>query len=209
MSANQKYSLKSFYNNIAQRVPVLLQYQFITTIQADNVLMNQKKYPNLCKGATLVMQSSVIPKRTLTTTNVNFFAKRFTLPATEQFDHTWSTEIIITKDMGIYSQLRQMMLEFSSMKYNGGGIRTVPNINIIVDVINQFSETGKDVEDVPRFVIAGAFPTQVGKLDLKYNDAENTAMKAPIQWTYQYSFIDRHHKFGAGDPLNLVPNIFN
>lgn len=205
--SNQKYSLRSFYNNIAQRVPVLLQYQFITTIQADNVMLNQSKYPNLCKGATLVIQSSTIPKRTLTTSNVNFYAKRFTLPATEQFDHTWSTKIIVTKDMGIYSQLRQMMLEFSSMRHNGGGIRTVPNININVDIINQFSETGKNVDEVPRFVIVGAFPTQVGSLPLKYDQNSTEPLKADIQWTYQYSYIDRHHKFGAGDPLLSVPMI--
>lgn len=214
MARNDYYTLQNYYGTIMQQVPVLLKYQFLCTFISgndplgDNVTINSPEFASL-GNLTLICQSGNVPKHTLTTTDVNYFAKRFTMPATQTFEHNWQCRFLLTHDMAVYSDFRKLAMKFSSMRYQGGGIRNIPNINIQMDLLDQFSQKGHSVNEPPRFIMVGAFPTQIGKLDLGYTNAEANAMTFDVTWTYQYFYMDRIHDSGAqtADPLRYSPPI--
>lgn len=214
MARNDYYTLRNYYGTIMQQVPVLLQYQFLCTFISgndplgDNVTLNSPEFSSL-NNLTLICQTGSIPKHSMTTTDVSFFAKKFTMPATQKFEHTWQCQFILTHDMAVYSDFRKLALKFSSMRYNGGGVRNIPNINIQMDLLDQFSQKGYSVNEPPRFIMVGAFPTNVGNIDLKYNGGDSQAKKFNVDWTYQYFYMDRIHDSGAqtADPLKYSPPI--
>ena len=150
----------------------------------------------------LMCQGAQIPQNTIGTADVNFYGKRFTVPTTTQTQnqHEWQTNIILTNSMDSYTQLRKLMLKFSNLNNNMGGIRTIPNLDIIVDVLNQFSEA---TDTQPRIILKGAFPTQVDPVDLQYQ--ENSSIITPgVRFTYQYSYFDMIRDKEATDPLKGV-----
>lgn len=133
---NDKYTVKNFYQNIAQKIPPLLEYQFLISItpgldeKIDSVV-NFEKLQLLC-------QSAVLPQNQIQTQDIFYYGKRFTVPTSQQVQHEWSTSVILTNSMDSYMELRRLMLQFSSLENNMGGRRTVPNLDIKIDILNQF-----------------------------------------------------------------------
>jgi hypothetical protein len=203
MSTNTSY-IKSFYTSIAQKVPLLLPYQFLITIscgETDTRIKNAVKWENL----QLLCQSASIPQSTLNTQDVSYFGKRFTIPTTQQNQHKWNTTLIITNEMTAYNELRNLMLLFSNLENNMGGIRTIPNIDVIVEVLNQFSEV--DVTQ-PRVILKDAYPTNLAQLDFDYK-GDATVMTPQVTFTYQYSFFDMVHDRQSSDSLKSAAPVFN
>ena len=159
-------------------------------------------FPTLNDCGSLICQSATIPRRTLTTSQVAFMAKNFSLPATEQFTHEWQTTILLTQKMNVYTELRQMILNFSSLQKNSGGIRTIPNFDIELNILDQYSKINKNS---PQIVLKGAYPTTVGDLQLQYE--ENSQVRPfNVTFTYQYSYFARGDKFAIDkDPLRSNP----
>lgn len=197
--ANSTYTVQNFYRNIAQNIPMLLQYQFLVTIipgagvYGDNV--NQGVDFDKIQ---MITQSAQIPQNVMGTADINYYGKSFSVPTTTQGQHEWKTNIILTNDMKPYDQLRKLMLKFSSIERNMGGIRTIPNLDVIVDVLNQFSQIDKSQ---PRIVLKGAFPTTLQEVRLEYKEQADV-IKPDVTFTYQYSYFDMAHDRNMTDSLN-------
>lgn len=176
------YNIKNFYQNIAQNTPLLVGYQFLVTISpGDNSLKNLVNFEKL----QLLCQSAQIPQKQIQTADINYFGKRFSVPTSEMPQHQWQTRIILTNKMDSYYELRKLMLRFSSPENNMGGIRTIPNLDVIVDVLNQFSEVA---DDQPRIVLKGCYPRTLQDIALAYQ--ENSNLITPTcTFVYQYSYF--------------------
>lgn len=199
--ANSTYTVQNFYRNIAQNIPMLLQYQFLVTIIPGNGVYGD----DVNKGVDfdkiqILTQAANIPRNTIGTADINYFGKSFSVPTTTQTQnqHEWKTNIILTNDMKEYNQLRNLMLKFSSLERNMGGIRTVPNLDIIVDVLDQFSQINKSQ---PRVILKGAFPTNLQEVRLEYKEQADV-IKPEVTFTYQYSYFDMAHDRNMTDSLN-------
>lgn len=193
--------IKNFYQTIAQQVPTLLPYQFLLTIVPGETwlknLVNWQRLQLLCRAAD-------IPENAINTSNVNYFGKNFHVPTAKKNNHEWSTELIITNNMDSYHELRKLMLQFSNLENNLGGRRTVPNLDIDVEVLNQFSEVDTTQ---PKVVLKGAFPTTLANLPLKYEESSNL-ITVNVTFTYQYFFYDMAHDKNETDSLkpgNVAP----
>lgn len=189
------YNIKNFYQNIAQNTPLLLGYQFLVTIvPGDSTLKNQIDFEKL----QLLCQSAQVPLKQIQTADVNYFGKRFSVPTSEMPQHQWQTRIILTNRMDSYHELRKLMLRFSSLENNMGGIRTIPNLDITIDMLNQFSEVD---DSQPRIVLKGCYPRQLQDITLQYQ--ENANLITPtVTFVYQYSYFTN-----PGVDRNLVDSL--
>lgn len=133
------YNIRNFYQNIAQNTPLLTEYQFLVTMIPGAGVANYNLDQIDFKKLQLLCQSAQIPQKTIATAQINYFGKNFSVPTSETPQHQWQTRIILTNNMDSYHELRKLMLRFSSLENNMGGIRTIPNLDIVVDVLNQFS----------------------------------------------------------------------
>lgn len=199
------YNIKNFYQQVAQNIPLLTEYQFLVTMIPGAGVENYGLDSIDFKKLQLLCQSAQIPQKTIQTQDVNYFGKRFSVPTSESPQHTWQTNIILTNRMDSYYELRKLMLRFSSLENNMGGIRTVPNLDIIVDVLNQFSEID---DSQPRIVLKGGYPTQLDHISLVYQD-NSELIKPNVTFTYQYSFftnpgVDRN-TYDSLNPGNVAP----
>ena len=189
------HNVQTFYNTIAQTTPMLLGYQFLVTLTpgANGELkgVNWERLQLLC-------QSAQLPAKVIQKTEINYFGKNFHVPTTETPQHQWQTKIILTNNMDSYNELRKLMLQFSSLERNMGGIRTIPNLDIMVDVLNQFSEVDKTQ---PRIILKGAYPTNLQDIPLAYQENANI-IRPNVTFTYQYSYYDMAHDKNNTDSLN-------
>lgn len=179
------YNIRNFYNNIAQNTPLLTEYQFLVTmipgVGVENYGLDKIDFKKL----QLLCQSAQIPQKVIATADINYFGKRFSVPTAETPQHQWQTRIILTNRMDSYHELRKLMLRFSSLEENMGGIRTIPNLDIIIDVLNQFSE----IDDTqPRIVLKGCYPKTLDPIPLQYQENAN-AITPNITFVYQYSYF--------------------
>ena len=199
------YTIKNFYQNIAQNTPLLLGYQFLVTLSPGAGVANYNLDKIDFKKLQLLCQSAQIPQKTINTADVNYFGKRFSVPTAETPQHSWTTNIILTNRMDSYHELRKLMLRFSSLENNMGGIRTIPNLDIIVDVLNQFSEID---QTQPRIVMKGCFPRQLQEIQLQYQEQANVITPS-VTFVYQYSYftnpgVDRN-ALDSLNPSNVAP----
>lgn len=202
--ANTKYIVKNFYKNIAQDVPPLLQYQFLVTITPGVGVRNGIEDGVDWDKLQLYCQGANVPRNQIGTADVNFFGKAFHMPTTTQPQHDWSTNIILTNNMNSYNELRRLVLKFSSIERNMGGIKTIPNLDIAIDILNQFSEVD---DSQPRIILKGAYPTRIDAINLTYTDNAR-ALTPGVQFKYQYSYFDMAHDRAATDSLepgNVAP----
>lgn len=199
------YNVKNFYQNIAQNTPLLLGYQFLVTLipgaGVDNYGLDNIDFKKL----QLLCQSAQIPQKLIQTADINYFGKRFSVPTSEMPQHNWQTRIILTNRMDSYHELRKLTLKFSSIENNMGGIRTIPNLDIVIDVLNQFSEID---DNQPRIVLKGCYPKQLDQIPLQYQ--ENATVITPnVTFVYQYSYftnpgVDRN-LVDSLNPGNIAP----
>ena len=199
------YTIQNFYQNIAQNTPLLLGYQFLVTMIPGAGVENYGLDSIDFKKLQLLCQSAQIPQKQIQTQDVNYFGKRFSVPTSEMPQHRWQTKIILTNRMDSYSELRRLMLRFSSLQNNMGGIRTIPNLDITIDLLNQFSEID---DSQTRVVLKGCYPIQLDQIPLQYQ--ENAAAITPnVTFVYQYSYftspgVDRND-VDSLNPGNIAP----
>lgn len=204
--ADNIHNIKNFYQMVGMNTPLLLEYQFLVTIIAGQGMGEVYGMTNDdFKRIQLFCQSASIPEKRINTATVNYFGKNFSVPTTEQPQHEWQTSIILTNDMTSYNQLRKLILRFSNLEQNMGGIRTIPNIDIVVDVLNQFSEID---DSQPRIVLKGCYPRTLDTINLAYQDNADV-IRPNVTWIYQYSFftnpgVDRND-FDSLNPGNVAP----
>lgn len=199
------YNVKNYYQMVGQNTPLLLEYQFLVTIIPGAGVANYNVQNDVdFKKLQLFTQSARIPTKVINTSPINFFGKNFTVPTTEQPQHEWQTKILLTNDAVSYNQLRKLMLRFSSPENNMGGIRTIPNLDVVVDVLNQFSEIDNSQ---PRIVLKGCYPRTLDTINLVYQDSA-AAMTPNVTFVYQYSYftnpgVDRND-FDSLHPGNVA-----
>ena len=107
--------------------------------------------------------------------------------------------------MDSYHELRKLMLRFSSLERNMGGIRTIPNLDITIDVLNQFSQID---DSQPRVVLKGCYPRQLDQIALQYQESAAT-ITPNVTFVYQYSYftnpgVDRN-VVDSLNPGNVAP----
>lgn len=199
------YNIRNYYQNIAQNTPLLTEYQFLVTMIPGAGVENYGLDSIDFKKLQLLCQSARIPQKQIQTQDVNYFGKRFSVPTSEQPQHEWATKIILTNRMDSYFELRKLMLRFSSLENNMGGIRTIPNLDIIIDVLNQFSEID---DNEPRIVLKGCYPRTLEPIPLQYQESA-AAITPNVTFVYQYSYftnpgVDRN-TFDSLNPGNVAP----
>jgi hypothetical protein len=95
----------------------------------------------------------------------------------------------------MYDKMKQWMRDLSDLKYNGGGTKKIPNVDLrlnLLDSTHQFCTTS--------FVMVGAWPAAVSELKLDYKDGDATPLQLAVSFKYQYCYRDDNFDTSA-DPL--------
>jgi hypothetical protein len=194
------YQVNKFYTEIAKKHAMLLEHQFIVEFVSgtgDNTYsgFGQEIENNIAYYA----QSAKIPKYSISSAKMSFFATEFRQPGVKTFDHSWDCEILIDRDLTIYKKLKEWREQISSLENSGGGAKTIPDMNLRVTVLDS-----KDMSTVKTsFVLAGVWPAKTPTLPLGYESGESAPMKVGISFKYQYAYEERDGEGTESDPLQF------
>lgn len=185
--------LKTYYAGITKKRPALYGHQFIvqfmgggningidlTTLspQLRALFTSEQMFSYYAQGAD-------IPQATLNKATTNYFAGKFHVPTVRTWDHTWNTQIILDQDLFMYHVMREWMELMSSYRFNGGGYRVLPDVNLRIKVLDSTHQ-----HFTTSFVLCGVWPKDVSQIQLQYQDSAQVN-QLPVSFSYQYSFED-------------------
>lgn len=208
-----QHHLRSFYNNI-KTLPLLYKYQFVVQFVRGGTITSPEHMPNIQtlsfydffrdtsndpeKTFTYYAQSASVPGLSVKNAQAKFFAGKFNIPSVIQYDHSWTTDIILDQDLTMYKKLVQWQKYMSDYTRSGGGVRVIPNIDLRVSLLNSYHNAFST-----SFILAGIWPNTVSGIDIKY-DNNVEVMKSKITFSYQYVYQDPDFDSnGANDPLKV------
>lgn len=206
------YNLQYFYNQIMQKSPVLYKYQFVVefiqggTMQDGvgglydfNLFNNNPALPD--QNFTYYAQSASLPKFQIQKADVPYYGTAFRVPTVLTFDHDWSCRILIEQDMVMYEKLRAWQKMISSLEQSGGGIKTIPDISLRINMLN-----AQHTEFTRSYVLTGVWPTSIPEIPLKYENNVSTAMTIDAKFKYQYCYPDDDFSTNL-DPLSYSQHL--
>lgn len=206
-TTTNSYHLKNFYNQIMKTNPLLYPYQFVIEfVQGGTMgdgfggtqtfdLFDNSSNPD--ENFTYYAQSGSIPKFTVNKAAVNYYATEFRTPTVIQYEHDWSVKILLEQDMIMYEKLRTWMKLMTNLENSGGGIKTIPNINMRISLMN-----AEHTYFTTSYVMVGIWPTQIPKINLKYESGSSQAMTLDCKFKYQYCYRDDAFDLSQ-DPLDV------
>lgn len=206
-TTTNSYHLKNFYNQIMKTNPLLYPYQFVIEfVQGGTMgdgfggtqtfdLFDNSSNPD--ENFTYYAQSGSIPKFTVNKAAVNYYATEFRTPTVIQYEHDWSVKILLEQDMIMYEKLRTWMKLMTNLENSGGGIKTIPNINMRISLMN-----AEHTYFTTSYVMVGIWPTQIPKISLKYESGSSQAMTLDCKFKYQYCYRDDEFDLSQ-DPLDV------
>jgi hypothetical protein len=186
MDKNNDYHIRTFYNQIAQKHPMLLEHQFVIEfIEDDNtpVKLTTGKMDDIAYFA----QSATIPKYSISVAKMVYYGTEFRQPGVKTYDHNWSCDILIDRDLTIYNKLKAWREQISSLKLSGGGVKTIPNVKLRVSILDSTMQTKQT-----SFILEGVWPSKMPSLELGYENGDATPMKVGIEFKYQYAYEDEN-----------------
>lgn len=97
--------------------------------------------------------------------------------------------------MIMFNKLKAWMKHISDIKYNGGGTKKIPNVDLRLNLLDS---THKHF--TTSFVMVGVWPTSMSEIKLAYKDSDNTPLQLTANFKYQYCYRDDNFDTSA-DPL--------
>lgn len=203
--ANNQYNMQGFYNQLMKHSPMLYKYQFVVEfIQGGSMndgygeqsftLFNNSQEAD--QNFSYYAQSASLPKFSVQKAKAAFYGNEFRVPTVIQYEHDWSIKVLLEQDMIMYDKLRAWMDIISDLKNNGGGLKTIPNINMRILLLNS-----QHTEFTTSYVLTGVWPTNVGEIGLAYKQDDGEAKTIDLKIKYQYCYEDPNFDTKA-DPLN-------
>lgn len=197
--------LRNFYTNITKKRPLLNGHQFVVqfigggSAAGASLTSYSNKLGALFTGQQMFSyyaQGASIPTATLGKATANYFAGKFHVPTVRTWDHNWSTQLILDQDLFMYHVIREWMDLMSSYRFNGGGLRVLPDVNLRVKVLDSTHQ-----HFTTSFVLCGVWPKDIGQIQLQYQDSAQVNQLS-VSFSYQYSFEDPDLDMST-DPLKV------
>ena len=207
MPTYNPYHLKNFYNQIMKTNPLLYKYQFVIEfIQGGTMgdgyggtqsftLFDNASNPD--ENFTYYAQSGSIPKFTIQKASIPFYATDFRTPTVIQYNHDWIVKILLEQDMIMYEKLRAWMKLMTSLENSGGGIKTIPNINMRISLMNS-----EHTHFTSSYVMTGIWPVEIPQISLKYENTSTQPLAIDCKFKYQYCYRDDNFDLSQ-DPLGV------
>jgi len=178
------YNLKTFYSNIMKENALLYKYQFIVDfIGLDKYGITDTT--DAAKNITYYIQSASIPGYQLTNGKTVFLGTEFRAPGVLKFGHQWNTSVLLSQSLFSYKGLQNWRREISRLEIDGGGIKTIPDVQARVSVLSSDHQT---IEK--SFILEGVWIKELGALQLQYTNGGSEPLKCSVQFRYQYVYPD-------------------
>lgn len=189
------YNLKSFYTNIMKSTSLLYKYQFIVEfIGLDAYGITDQS--DASRNISYYLKSANIPGVSLATGKTTFLGTEFRMPGPLKFGQNWTVKILLEENLFAYKGLQAWRESISSLELDGGGSKTIPNVQARVSVLSEDHQTCTD-----SFILEGVWLKKLGAIsNLQYstNGGENP-VEVDAEFRYQYSYRDPNFNFE--DPL--------
>lgn len=176
---------KSFLDNTEE----LFEYQF-----QINVFTNGGSFdPNLTELANIhfYVNTTTLPGKSLERADVFHFGLNFKKPSRVIYTDTIAVDMRVDANLEVHKAVSEWMDTFYSLAEGGSGERTLPQYNLKLYVLDKDLNV---VEGSKTIVLAGAYPSNIGDINLTHEGS--TVAICPIEFTYQYWYYEED-----GDPL--------
>ena len=157
------FNLKNFYNILTNQKSILYAYQFVAEFSGLDDSWGISDSSDAAKNITYYIQSADIPAVTLTSVKTAYLGTEFRSPGVKVFGHNWTCNVLLTEDFNIYKGFRKWQDNISDLHLDGGGDRSIPNVDVRLSLLDPTSQT-----KTTSFVLGGVWVKKVGKLSLKY-----------------------------------------
>ena len=188
MPKDNLINLRNFYNNIIKNNPLLAEHQFVVTFDGSDLPQFFKENGNAGVQEIPIsyyIKAADIPEVSIGESTINFMAQDFVVPKGITYGGgTWDVKLMTTNTLNHWIALRNWQRIYADLERNGGGNRSVPNIQAHVHVLD--SSMQNIIHD---FVLEGIFPTKVPDIPMKY-EANANIPELSITFTYQYWYYN-------------------
>lgn len=198
------YHLKKFYTNIMKDNALLYKNQFIVDfIGLEQYGITSSTEP--VKNITYYVQSASIPGYQLVNGKTTFMGTEFRIPGVLKYNHSWSVNILLNENMFAYVGLQTWRRYISRLEIDGGGIKTIPNVQARVSVLSPDHQ-----QIVNSYILEGVWIKELGEINLAYANGGGNVMKCTAQFRYQYVYPDYDssnvNSYSDKDPLGAGNN---
>ena len=186
--------LKTFYDNIMKKSPLLYGHQFIvyfTGKDLPEVLIDNNVSNDVNRSITYYVKSSSIPEVTIEETTVSFLSQEFVIPKQVAYGNEWTCQVMLDQNMYHYRTLYAWQNTFARLQLDGGGSKIIPNVQAHVCLLDASLQN-----IIHKFTLEGVFPTKIPDLTMEYQNQANI-VDFSCTFTYQYLYDDRD-----GNPLD-------
>lgn len=176
---------KSFLNTTEE----LFEYQFQISVFTDGGDFD----PNLTELANIqfYVNTTTMPGKSLERADVFHFGFNFKKPSRMIYTDTIAVDMRVDSALEVHKAVSEWMDTFYGLAEGGAGERTLPQYNLKLYVLDKDLNV---VEGSKTMVLAGAYPSNVGDINLTH---EGSAVAiCPVEFTYQYWYYEED-----GDPL--------
>ena len=131
----------------------------------------------------------------MVTGKTTFLGTEFRTPGVLKYGQNWTVKVLIDQNLFAYKGLKNWRRTISRLEIDGGGIKTIPNVQARVSVISPDHQ-----KCVNSYILEGVWIKRLGNIQLQYNTngGENPS-ECDVEFRYQYSYPDPD--FNMNDPL--------
>lgn len=182
--------LKSFYNNVMKKSPLLYGHQFIVTFSGPDLPGPLVTDPNNNTSITYYVKSASIPQVEIQESKIAFLSQEFVVPRQVSYNGTWDVSVLLDQNMYHYQSLYNWQNSFAKLQLSGGGSKIIPNVQAHVGLLDASLQNV-----IHRFTLDGIFPTKIPDLVMEYQN-QASPVEFTCTFTYQYLYDE-----DDGNPL--------
>ena len=192
------YNLKNFYNGIMKSQNPLYAYQFLAEFVGLDDSWGISDSTDAAHNITYYIQSATLPGIDMATGNATYLGKKFILPGPAKYAHTWTANILLEQSLTPYEGFRKWQEEISSFRMDGGGNKSIPNVQLRLSVLDS-----SGLSKVQAIVLEGVWVKSVGQIQMQYADGGGKPINSfAVEFRFQYNFMDDTSNFDSStDPL--------
>ena len=196
------YNMRGFYNQLMKARPMLYAYQFVVEFVPGGIMNNavtfdlfnsEKDSPD--QNFSYYAQSARLPAFEISKATASYYGTEFRLPTVIKYQHDWDVTLLLEQDMIMYEKLRSWMKMISDLSMNGGGYKTIPNVDMRISLLNS-----DHTMFTTSYRMVGVWPTNIPEIKLEYKQDDTSPITLPAKFKYQYCYRDDNFD-GSGDPL--------
>jgi hypothetical protein len=174
-------NLNEFYSILRAR-GARLNHQF-----QMQVISNVGSVDDALSDITMWAAGSELPSRTLNVADIAYMGYTLGVPSNVEMSRTLELTIRCDRDMEVRNAFLAWQKVFASIVIgseldNGGGDKSIPDGRVELFLLE---ENMKTVEET--YVLAGAFPTEVGTMELSNEDPTIATFSVTLQFQYWYN----------------------